>query len=290
MKPLLIVKKQGVYGSLQDQGREGYRAFGVPRSGPMDKVSFQVAHTIVDNATVDQTSFEMFIGGFEFQALNDGTYVLTGATCLCLLNGRPIEMWKTFQLFKGDILSIKSVKNGSIVYLTPKGGFQTDLVLGSKASLPMVDSTPCVGSVLYGQHATPLSWTRGLYAPYRPYFHTAITVRVFKGPHFQLFTEESRQQFLASSYQFSGGNRMGYYLKGNVLDLKTRKDILSEATQFGTIQVPQSGQPIVLMADAQTVGGYPIIATIHEDDLHKVAQMRMFNTIRFVLTEESYAN
>ncbi len=79
---------------------------------------------------------------------------------------------------------------------------------------------------------------------------------------------------------------MGYYLKGNVLDLISRKDILSEATQYGTIQVPQSGEPIVLMADAQTVGGYPIIATIHEDDLHKVAQMRMFNTIRFALMEE----
>lgn len=64
------------------------------------------------------------------------------------------------------------------------------------------------------------------------------------------------------------------------------KDIFSEATQFGTIQVPQNGEPIILMADAQTVGGYPIIATIHEEDLHKVAQMRMFNTIKFVLMEE----
>lgn len=78
---------------------------------------------------------------------------------------------------------------------------------------------------------------------------------------------------------------MGYYLKGSVLQLKEKKDILSEATQFGTIQVPQNGEPIVLMADAQTVGGYPIIATIHEEDLHKIAQMRVFNTVKFALSE-----
>ncbi|MGE7839668.1 biotin-dependent carboxyltransferase family protein [Lysinibacillus sp. NPDC093712] len=285
MKPLLKVKKQGVYGSLQDQGRYGYRAFGIPLSGPMDKVSFQVAHSILNNGK-DQTSFEMFIGGFEFQALNEGTYVLTGATCDCLVNGSPIEMWKTFQLVKGDILSIKSVTHGSIVYLTPKGGFQTDSILGSQSCLPIVGNAVSVGSDLYGQNVETLQNTRGLYAPFRPIFNTAITVRIFKGPHFELFTEESKQQFLKSSYQFAGGNRMGYYFKGNVLRLKNIKDILSEATQYGTIQVPQSGEPIVLMADAQTVGGYPIIATIHEDDLQKVAQMRMFNTIRFVLMEE----
>ncbi|MFJ7647655.1 biotin-dependent carboxyltransferase family protein [Lysinibacillus sp. NPDC097279] len=285
MKPLLMIKKQGVYGSLQDQGRFHYRAYGIPLSGPMDKVSFQLAQQILTNVQ-NQTSFEMFIGGFEFQALHEATYVLTGATCHCLLNGSPVEMWKTFRLVKGDILSIKSVKEGSIVYLTPKGGFQTKPILGSMSSLPMVGNQLSDDNVLYGHNVEPLHYTRGLYASYRPRFHSAITVRIFKGPHFELFTDDSKQHFLNSPYQFTGGNRMGYYLKGNVLDLISRKDILSEATQYGTIQVPQSGEPIVLMADAQTVGGYPIIATIHEDDLHKVAQMRMFNTIRFALMEE----
>jgi len=280
-----MIKKQGVYGSLQDQGRFGYRAFGIPLSGPMDKVSFQIAHQILNN-TQNQTSFEMFIGGFEFQALKEATYVLTGATCHCLLNGSPIEMWKTFQLVAGDILSIKSVKDGSIVYLTPQGGFQTESILGSKSCLPIAGNALNVGSMLYGQPIEPLLYTRGLYAPYRPLFQTALTVRIFKGPHFELFTDDSKHQFLTSPYQFTGGNRMGYYLKGSILHMENRKDILSEATQYGTIQVPQNGEPIVLMADAQTVGGYPIIATIHEDDLHKVAQLRMFNTIKFALMEE----
>lgn len=280
-----MIKKQGVYGSLQDQGRFGYRAFGIPLSGPMDKVSFQLAHQILNN-TQNQTSFEMFIGGFEFQALKEATYVLTGASCLCLVNGKPIEMWKTFQLVAGDILSIKSVKDGSIVYLTPQGGFHTESILGSKSCLPIAGNALNVGSMLYGQPIEPLPYTRGLYAPYRPLFQTALTVRIFKGPHFELFTDDSKHQFLTSPYQFTGGNRMGYYFKGSVLHMENRKDILSEATQYGTIQVPQNGEPIVLMADAQTVGGYPIIATIHEDDLHKVAQLRMFNTIKFALMEE----
>ena len=285
MKPLLLIKKQGVYGSLQDQGRFHYRAYGIPLSGPMDKVSFQLAQQILNNVQ-NQTSFEMFIGGFEFQALHEATYVLTGATCHCLLNGSPVEMWKTFQLVAGDILSIKSVKDGSIVYLTPQGGFHTESILGSKSCLPIARHALNVGSMLYGQPIEPLPYTRGLYAPYRPLFQTALTVRIFKGPHFELFTDDSKHQFLTSPYQFTGGNRMGYYFKGSVLHMENRKDILSEATQYGTIQVPQNGEPIVLMADAQTVGGYPIIATIHEDDLHKVAQLRMFNTIKFALMEE----
>ncbi|MFF2177567.1 biotin-dependent carboxyltransferase family protein [Lysinibacillus sp. NPDC058147] len=287
MKPLLMIKKKGVYGSLQDQGRYGYRAYGIPLSGPMDKVSFQAAQYILSNDN-NQTSFEIFVGGFEFEALNEGTYVLTGAKCQCLLNDAPVEMWKTFHLTKGDILSIKSVSLGSIVYLTPEGGFQTDPILGSNSYFPLGNLGDAIneGSVIFGQKSKTLQLTRGLYAPFRPTFKTSITVRIFKGPHFDLFTDESQHQFLNIPFQFSGGNRMGYYLKGATLQLKESQDILSEATQFGTIQVPQSGDPIVLMADAQTVGGYPIIATIHEDDLHKVAQMRMFNTVNFALMEE----
>ncbi|WP_155592916.1 biotin-dependent carboxyltransferase family protein [Lysinibacillus cavernae] len=286
MKPLLLVTKQGVYGSLQDQGRYGYRSFGIPLSGPMDKVSFQAAQQILQNHP-DQTSFEMFVGGFEFEALSDGMYVLTGGHCTCLVNNDPIEMWKTFRLTKGDQLAIKSVHQGSIVYLTPLGGFYTKKELGSSSCLPLgnLGTSITKGSILYGQITSPLTYNRGLYAPYRPTFLSTISVRIFKGPHFHLFTEESQRQFLHNPFQFIGGNRMGYYIKGPVLQLHEMQDILSEATQFGTIQVPQSGDPIILMADAQTVGGYPIIATVHEGDLHKVAQMRTFNTIQFALEE-----
>lgn len=286
MKPLLLVTKQGVYGSLQDKGRYGYRAFGIPISGPMDNVSFHAAQLILHHHH-DQTSFEMFVGGFEFEALADSIYVLTGGCCTCLVNSAPIEMWKTFHLTKGDRLAIKNVSQGSIVYLTPLGGFHSKYELGSSSYLPLgnLGTAISIGSILYGQVASPLKMNRGLYAPYRPTYASSITVRMFKGPHFDLFTEESQRFFLQNPFQFIGGNRMGYYIKGPTLQLQDMQDILSEATQFGTIQVPQSGNPIILMADAQTVGGYPIIATIHEDDLHKVAQMRMFNTIKFVLEE-----
>lgn len=286
MKPLLLIIKQGVYGSLQDKGRYGYRAFGIPLSGPMDKVSFQAAQLILQNHH-DQTSFEMFVGGFEFEALADGIYVLTGGQGVCLVNNAPIEMWKTFHLTKGDRLMVKSMNQGSIIYLTPLGGFYSKYELGSSSCLPLghLGTVITKGSILYGQAASPLKFNRGLYAPYRPTFDSAITIRIFKGPHFHLFMEKSQQQFLQNPFQFSGGNRMGYYLKGPVLQLQEMKEILSEATQFGSIQVPQNGNPIILMADAQTVGGYPIIATVHEDDLHKVAQMRMFNTIHFALED-----
>lgn len=286
MKPLLLVTKQGVFGSLQDKGRFGYRAFGIPLSGPMDHRSFNAAQRILHHHH-DETSFEMFVGGFEFEALADCVYVLTGGHGTCLVNQVPIEMWKTFHLTRGDRLSIKSVHQGSIVYLTPLGGFHTTDELGSQSYLPLgnLGTRITKGSILYGQVSSSLKYNRGLYPSYRPHFDSSITARLFKGPHFHLFTEKSQQQFLQNPFQFIGGNRMGYYIKGPALQLQEMKDILSEATQFGTIQVPQSGDPIILMADAQTVGGYPIIATVHEEDLHKVAQMRMFNTIHFVLEE-----
>lgn len=160
-----------------------------------------------------------------------------------MVNHAAIEMWKTFHLTKGDRLTIKSVSQGSIIYLTPLGGFTSKLELGSSSYLSQgnLGTEMTKGSILYGQTASPLQANRGLYAPYRPTFDSAITVRIFKGPHFHLFTEESQQQFMQNPFQFSGGNRMGYYLKGSVLQLKEMKEILSEATQFGSIQVPRMG-------------------------------------------------
>ncbi|GLC86948.1 5-oxoprolinase subunit C family protein [Lysinibacillus piscis] len=286
MRPLLLVRKQGVYGSLQDQGRYGYRAYGVPTAGAMDRRSFQASHLILGH-TDNETSLELFIGGFEFEALAEATYVLTGAESICLVNGLPIEMWKTFQLKKGDRLTIQRVVKGAILYLTPYGGFQAEQQLGSRSCFPLghMGESLQKGHILYGQSVASSTKTRGLYAPYRPQFESHRVVRAFKGPHFHLFSIESQQQFIETTFQFVSGNRMGYYLKGGVLQLQQPRDILSEATQFGTIQVPKSGEPIVLMADAQTVGGYPIIATVHEDDLDQIAQMRRLDTVKFTLME-----
>ena len=287
MKPLLKVTRQGVYASLQDNGRYGYRAHGIPVSGAMDRISYEIGNQILSNPA-NAASLEIFMGGFEFEALSDHTYTLTGAAGDYYLNGLSIEGWKSFRVKKGDILTINGAVEGTILYLIPQGGLNVEPVLKSSSSYPLanIGELISVGSILYGRDLEPLPNVRGLMPCYKPEFSTSIQVRVYKGPHFELFTQESIQQFLSHSFQYIGGNRMGYYFKGAKLSLKEKKEIISEATQFGTIQVPSNGEPIVLMADAQTVGGYPIIGTVHEDDLSKLTQLRTFSKITFHLMEE----
>lgn len=285
MEPLLKVVKAGVFASLQDEGRYGFRRYGIPVSGPMDRVAFRFGHEIVGNGQ-GCVSLEMFQGGFLFEALCEQTYVLTGADGEYLLNGSAVQCWRTFVMRPGDVLEIRQTRRGQIVYLTAAGGFIEQSKLGSRAAYRPAEfgREMVAGTVLAGEKSVVFTNRRGLYDDFVPAMKKPV-IRVFKGPHFHLFDEVSKQHFFNSSYRFQGGNRMGYHLQGEQLKLTEPKNMLSEATFFGTIQVPSSGQPIVLMADAQTVGGYPMIGTVHPDDLRFIAQLNMFEQIRFELVE-----
>ena len=290
MKPLLKITRQGVYASFQDNGRFGYRALGIPVSGVMDRVSYEMGNKILNNP-LNAVCLEIFTGGFELQALSEHTYVITGACGDCFINDVKIESWKSFRLKNGDVLSIKGSRNGAIFYLIPQGGFQVQSILQSSSTYPVaaIGEFIAKGSIMYGQEIKTLPHVRGLMPEFIPQLEQTVNVRLFKGPHFDMFTQESQQHLLAISFQYVGGNRMGYHLNGEKLSLNEKRDIISEATQPGTIQVPASGNPIILMADAQTVGGYPIIGTVHEDDLFKVAQLRTFGRVKFDLMEDDYA-
>lgn len=285
MEPLLKVVRMGVFANLQDAGRFGFRRFGIPVSGPMDRKAFELGHLIVGNSG-SMVSLELFRGGFLFEALRRQTYVLTGAEGEYFVNGQAVACWRAFMLEPGDLLEIRQTVQGQIVYLTPAGGFHAELQLGSRAAyLPAGLGRELVnGSVLEGFEGVQFKWERGLYNEYVPMLQKPV-VRVYKGPEFELFDEVSQRAFFETRYRFQGGNRMGYHLCGKSLHLKEPKNMLSSATLFGTIQVPASGQPIVLMADAQTVGGYPVIATVHSDDLRFIAQLNMFDEVRFMEVE-----
>ena len=285
MEPLLKIVKAGVFLSLQDGGRFGYRRFGIPVSGPMDRLSHELGNYIVGNRR-DSLSLELFRGGFVFQALRSQTYVLTGADGQYLLNGAEIESWKTFDMHAGDELVIRETKNGQIVYLSVAGGFTEQEVLGSCSDYrpANIGRELVVDALLYGERKWQAARTKGLYRSFVPPMKQS-KVRVYKGAHFDLFDEASKWAFFETAYRFQGGNRMGYFLQGHPLSLEEPKNLLSEATLFGTIQVPTSGQPIILMADAQTIGGYPVIATVHPDDLRLIAQMNVYDEVQFELVE-----
>lgn len=283
MKQLLKVLKKGVFCSLQDNGRFRFRKFGIPTAGPMDKLSFELGKKILGNDN-NITALEIFYGGMTFEALSRHEYVLVGADMNAKVNKKEIETWKTFILNEGDSLKIDFSKQGSIAYLIPIGGFKEEAILNS-CSTYLKANLGCTiqnGTILYGEDYPLLKNRRGLFYKFIPEFPSHNQIRVVPSYQLDYFEEEDVDRFFTEEYQFTSGDRMGYFYRGPKLNMKCKKDILSEPTMFGTIQIPPEGQPIILMADGQTVGGYPIVGKILDEDLWKVAQQRYGDRISFI--------
>lgn len=283
MKPLLKVIQSGTYSSLQDRGRVGYRRFGMPTAGAMDKLAFEVGHKILQNEQRG-ASLEIFYGGTSFEAIASHEYVLTGANMQATVNGKELRPWRIFRLEKGDRLTLLYSQFGAISYLTAKGGFASPTVLGSQSTYENANLGQSLkaGGILFGHEVVWSDRQRGLYTKFVPRYSKLVTVRVIPSHHLTLFEEVAINAFFNTSYILKRGDRMGYFLQGEPLLLKEKTDILSEPTMFGTIQIPPNGQPIVLMADAQTVGGYPTMGKIRDVDLWKVAQLRYGDQLSFV--------
>lgn len=282
MIPLFKVVKSGVYSSIQDRGRFGFRKFGVPVSGPMDREAFELGHKAIGNE-VNETALELFLGGLSLEVLMDHRIIITGANLGAIIDGQEAPMWKTFSVKPGQILSFPKPITGSIAYIIPEGGFSVKRFLGSKSSYYKGQIGDAINkeTILYANSMTQRQFNRGLLNEYTPSYEQEISIELFKSPHMKLFEKTSIERFLANPYTFRGGDRMGYFFNGQPLEFNTSSDIVSEATQFGTVQVPTNGQPIILMADSQTIGGYATIGTVVKEDLAKVAQLRNGGKVRF---------
>jgi biotin-dependent carboxylase-like uncharacterized protein len=284
MLHLFKVKKPGVYGSIQDRGRFGYQRFGVPVSGPMDSHAYKLGHYILGNPA-NSAALELFLGGQELEVLSDHRIVITGADLGAQVDGMPAPLWKSFAVFKGQSLSFKGPIKGSIAYVIPEGGFHAEEMLGSASVYPkgLLGGSLKKDMILSAKKAKTERFGRGLINSEIPDYSTDLHVKVWPSPHLNSFVPHSLEKFFQSAYTLKGGDRMGYLLNGPSLQFKNGSDILSEATQFGTIQIPNSGQPIILMADAQTIGGYATIGKVVNEDLWKIAQLRTGGKIHFSL-------
>lgn len=282
MIPLFKVKKAGVYGSIQDKGRTGYQRFGVPVSGAMDFHAYQLGNYVLGN-DANSPALELFLGGIELEVLTDHRIVITGADLGAKLDGQLVPNWKTFNIYKGQTLNFTKPVQGSIAYVIPEGGFLSEELLGSASVYPkgQLGSPLKKEMILYARKEKSNKFQSGLCRREIPEYSADLNVKVWPSPHLDCFQPDSINEFFQSAYQIKGGDRMGYLLEGPSLIFINGSDILSEATQFGTIQVPNSGKPIILMADAQTIGGYATIGKIAREDLWKVVQLRRGEKIRF---------
>ncbi|RSD26641.1 biotin-dependent carboxyltransferase family protein [Mesobacillus subterraneus] len=284
-EPILKVRKPGMQTTVQDLGRTGYQQFGISPSGAMDTYSLQMANILVGNLP-GEAGLEIAMLGPELEALHDVSIAICGGDLQPVLNGNEVGMWKSFVFKKGDILSFGSGRNGARAYISFSGGIDIHPVLGSKSTFingqlgGYKGRALEAGDVLYGNPFVRKS--RFLHKDFVPEYRKKLEVRVSLGPHFDRFPKRTVDCFLSSEYKISPqSNRMGLRLQGPSLEHNDGADIISDAIPLGGIQVPANGQPIILMAERQTTGGYARIATVISVDIPLLAQAMPGTVITF---------
>lgn len=276
---LTVMEASGL-ATIQDSGRKGWRRFGVPASGPMDVFAFQVANKLVGNS-MECAAIEIGLGDATFQARQDCIVAVTGCGYSLSAYSWDFPLWSSFLIRAGWMIRLNKVNSGMWAYLAVSGGVQTPPILDSRSTnlrghFGGLDGRPLqAGDILRTTHH-PSSHEfvpRTLSEDARPSYDDDPIVNVIMGPQTKNFTEESLETFLSSEYTVTtSSDRMGYRLEGPSLTFRNTTELVSEGMTFGSIQVPASGQPIVMMADGPTTGGYSKVGAAISADLPLLAQ------------------
>jgi antagonist of KipI len=286
--PSVIITSPGFLTTVQDSGRYGYQRYGMPVSGAMDTFSLQLANSLVDNKP-DDACLETTLTGPEIVFTSEGAIAISGADMEPCKNGKLISLNKTVRVKEGDVLSFAGLKYGCRSYIAFAGGIKVPSVLGSCSTYLLAKTGGFLGRVLkagdelsVGEHAVIVR-IKEIPGQMIPRYLTRQTIRVIPGPEIERFGFESISHFLTSEYVVTDqSDRMGYRLFGHTLHPQSgNSDIISAGTSMGAIQVPGNGQPIILMSDRQTTGGYNRIANVVSIDFSLLAQLKPGDTIYF---------
>ena len=274
----LLVVKPGMLTSVQDLGRWGHQGLGVPVAGPMDVYSHRLANWLVGN-DADAAALEVTLIGPELEADEPLACAVAGATFALFAGERPVPMHEPFTLPAGARLRFGSRAAGARATLAVRGGLATPPLFGSRstslvAAMGGVEGRALKAGDVIDVDYQPPDYRLSSRPPALPLPAGGATLRVIRGPHTQMFTAAAYETLFSARYTITASsNRMGYRLGGPALAHVGSADILSDATPLGSIQVPASGLPIVLMADRQTTGGYPKIATVISADIPIAGQL-----------------
>jgi biotin-dependent carboxylase-like uncharacterized protein len=276
----------GPLSMVQDLGRFGYQDRGVPVSGAMDLQAHRIANILAGNLDA-AAGIEITWGGFCAEFLAPAQMAITGADPQSRLNGRSIPCWTGVSVRKGDILEMHFPETGCRTYLALSGGVDAPEVMGSRSTYVRGCFGGYMGREL--QKGDILSLGQRENSPISdcpraliPGYSDHPVLRVTSGPQAEALTPESLCQFLSSPFLVTDRcDRMGCSLKGPVLAHRQKADIISDGTVFGAVQVPGNGQPIILLADRQTIGGYAKPATVISVDRSFLAQLVPGSTVRF---------
>jgi allophanate hydrolase len=294
----LKVLAPGLHTTVQDLGRAGYQDIGVPVSGALDGFGLRLANALVGNCH-GAAALEILFSGPTFEIVADRVRVaLVGADAALRLHDdepRVVAAGRSVILAKGAVFQILVGRQSACSYLAVEGGIAAPLVLGSASTYVRAAIGGLGGRALQQNDLVPLALACAaeraeVRVPVPPPATEQQPVRIVLGPQQEYFEEEAIAALLAAEFRISkDADRMGMRLEGPTLPLRRGWDIVSDAIATGSIQVPGSGQPIILLADHQTTGGYPKIATVISADLPVVGRRRPGDTLRFVSVEVAMA-
>jgi biotin-dependent carboxylase-like uncharacterized protein len=280
-----LVKQPGLLTLIQDAGRYGQHRIGLTTGGPLDAEAFKWANRLCGNE-LDATGLEVSIGGLVLESQVDTALAVTGADMPFKINGQDVARWCTHKVKAGDKIELGFATSGSRAYLAVAGGFNVEQSFSSTApvtreavgglggdKLKQGDLLPCQTHLPTALWALPESE--------QPDYNADVTLRVILGYQHQTFDSVQQRLFFSSEYALSSrADRMGFRLEGQPVKSQLN-GILSEGICHGAIQIPADGQPIVLLNDRQTIGGYPKIGSVISRDTAQLSQRMPGAKIRF---------
>lgn len=281
---MIELLRAGPLTTVQDLGRLGWRDRGLSRCGALDDLALQAGNLLVGNPP-DAAALEFTLGAAVLRFEADAWVALTGTDRDASLDGRPLRPGWRCAVRAGQMLKLAAPQERMRSYICVSGGIAVPIVLGSRSTDLKAGFGGLDGRALRDGDRLPLGTANrlptrsaGLLLP-----EWSADVRVLPGPNYADFPAAARAAFGGTDWTVTPqSNRMGYRLAGPALTRRRGGELASHGVLPGVVQVPPSGQPIVLLADAQTTGGYPIMAVVIRADLWKLAQLRLGATLRFV--------
>ena len=275
---MIKVISKGLYTTIQDKGRFGYRNIGVPSSGYMDSESAETANLIINNPK-DNPLIEATLIGPTLEFKKSAVICITGGEFSPSLNDIKISSYSAIEVNKGDILKINNSSIGSRCYVSIQGTIISDTILGSKSFYHQITNSNII------EEGDILLFKKNIRTLEQKYTHKKFelnkTINVFRGPEFKCLSNESIKTLFNEEFSIGINNRMAYNLLEKIQD--GVNSIISSGVIPGTVQLTPSGNIIILHRDSQTTGGYPRILQLNEKSLNDLAQLRTGDNIRFKL-------
>ena len=274
----LEVLREGLQSTVQDQGRFGYAHLGVSASGAADNFSLIIGNILVGNPK-HYAGIEMTIIGDKYRFKSDAYIALTGSEFEAELDNNSIPFWKRLLIKKGQILDIRSTKNGARCYLCVAGGINIKDVMGAKTTHLTSGIGGLHGRILKKLDELDFGLLDDSIKPIQNLNDSITTdtkiIKVTKGVQWSWFNKNQKNKLFQHQYQVEElSNRMGLRLFGNAIKTNRENEITTAGISLGSIQIPGGGQPIISFVEHQTTGGYPIIANVISADTRKVGQLK----------------